>query len=302
MESMSKALSVLRTFCVKSASAARGFILVLTLVAIPANLWAQSTVSITSSTKDEDKEKTHLAVPGGAGATVTSTGTAGAGPLIGFQVWKLDKYFASSFFSFSPPLTVSGQQREFGTFLLNPSGRGTSYAFIGNKMWGFYPAGQCANAKSNCTVSNAHAFYGIGIRGGITNTTWQTESESEVQSVDGTVAYVAPEFVVTSKTYNQSEGNQYQFGLGVGPSFRFIAGDLAQAQNDDFRKRVLGTDQKSKAGVEITFFVRMNEFKPYVRFSHFSPPNSVDVPGFSGSQFVFGVDVLSPIFKTTLGP
>jgi hypothetical protein len=44
----------------------------------------------------------------------------------------------------------------------------------------------------------------------------------------------------------------------------------------------------------------MNQFKPYVRFTHFAPPYGMNVPGFSGSQFVFGVDVLSPLFQATL--
>ena len=63
---------------------------------------------------------------------------------------------------------------------------------------------------------------------------------------------------------------------------------------------LLGTNRNHYTGVELTFFVRLNQFKPYVRYSHFSAPHGTDINGFTGSQFVFGVDVLSPLFQTVL--
>jgi hypothetical protein len=53
-------------------------------------------------------------------------------------------------------------------------------------------------------------------------------------------------------------------------------------------------------GVEIEFFVRLNSFRPFVRFSRFTLPNRTDISGFSGTQALFGVDVLSAIFKKSL--
>lgn len=301
-----------------------------------AHLPGQSTSAAQGlSTKSGDESSTQLAVPGGAGATVTGTGTAGAGPLIGFQVWQQDRFFLSSFFTFSPPQTVSGQQHDFGAFLLNPPGQGTSFAFIGNKVFGVYlnahskptyrksraataaqrvaiAAGVAVPAKA-ATVDDAILFWGFGARTGVTNTTWQSGTGDTQQSAGGTVVYFVPEFAVTSKTYKlkDTQGkdtNQYQFGASVGPTFRAIGGDLAQTKQDSFRATLLGTDKKSYAGFEVTFFVRMNQFKPYVRFTHFASPatnlphpaQGIDVAGFSGSQFVFGVDVLSAIFQTKL--
>jgi hypothetical protein len=290
------------------------------------NASGQSTSAANAlSTKSGDEDTTQLSVPGGAGATVTSTGTAGAGPLIGFQVGKQDDSFISSFFTFSPPQTLTGQQHDFGAFLLNPPGQGTSFTFVGNKVFGVYrdkdsklvikksKGVKTDDVTKPATVADAAFFWGFGVRAGISSTVWQTGAGSTQQSESGTVLYLVPEFVVTSKTYKLQDAagvdtNQYQFGASVGPSFRGIGGDLAQVKNDAFRASLLGTDEKAHWGTEVTFFVRMNQFKPYVRFTHFSqPPTSfpqaakgIDVAGFSGSQFVFGVDVLSAIFQTKL--
>src|ERR1051325_823751 len=86
-------------------------------------LYGQSLTANLSAPKDK-QDDTQIAIPGGAGATVTGSGTAGAGPLLGFQVWKQDDFLLSSFFSFSAPQTISGQQHDFGAFLLNPPGQG----------------------------------------------------------------------------------------------------------------------------------------------------------------------------------
>ena len=290
---------------------------------------------------------TQLAVPGGAGATITPSGTAAAGPVLGFQVWQLDNYFLSGFFTFSVPQgfsgqppamgqTVSPQQSTFGTLVLNPPGQGTSYSFTGSKVWGWYPGGLhgCSKAlpvrklengnpatdtqgrpvfetetdgtirtvDASCSVTDAYAFIGGELRGGITNAAF-TEQTSAPISLNGSVAYVVPELMITSRTYNETVGmqpNQYQFGVTFGPSFRFLGGDFAQKSNNAFREALLGTSQTSMTGVELTFFLRLNQFKPYVRFTHFSAPKEGDIAGFSGSQFIFGVDVLSPLFQTTL--
>jgi hypothetical protein len=165
------------------------------------------------------------------------------------------------------------------------------------------------------TYSNCSVYVGFGARGGITNTAWQPQAVSTsavaAPALNGTVGYLTPEFLLTSKTYIQEsastsgQGNQYQFGVGVGPSWRLIGGDLAQgrstATTPTLRSQLLGTDQTSFTGFEVTFFVRMNQFKPYVRYSHFSAPNKINILGLTGSQFVFGVDVLSAIYQTTLG-
>ncbi|UWZ85967.1 hypothetical protein [Occallatibacter riparius] len=301
----------------------------------------------TTSTNAKTAETT-ISVPGGAGATVTSSGTAGAGPIIGFQVSQLDNYFISSFFTISPPQSVSGQlptgtqtvsadQGNFGAFLLTPPGQGTSYSFAGNRMFGFQSmkAKGCISAQTKSTTAKAAAvaagnttgdlvesgcaiYVGFGGRGGVTNTTWVGQvTGGNNQSKSGTVAFITfPELVVTSKTYVSpisssaagaaNQNNQYQFGVSFGPSWRFIGGDLAQGQSTSttptFRSQMLGTDKTSFFSPEVTFFVKMNEFKPYFRFSHFSQPKADQpIPGFTGSQFVFGVDVTSAIFQTKPG-
>ncbi len=298
---------------------------------------AQGAPGNSVSTPPGSETTTQLAVPGGAGATLTPSGTAAAGPILGFQVWQQDKFFISSFFTFSvpqtfsgqppaPPQTVSPQQGSFGALLLNPPGQGTSYSFTGNRMWGVYPttglkactatkpqkdssgnvmknaAGVVQRTSADCTVADAYFFFGSELRGGITNASW-TESTAIPVTVGSSVAYMAPELLVTSKTYNfvtNGNQNQYQFGAAAGPSFRFLGGDVAQAENSAFRNSLLGTTKTKMSGFELTFFVRMNQFKPYVRYTHFAPSAGNNIAGFSGSQFTFGVDVLSPLFQTTL--
>jgi hypothetical protein len=259
-------------------------------------LEGQSLTATLSVPKDK-QDDTQIAIPGGAGATVTGSGTAGAGPLLGFQVWKQDNFLLSSFFSFSAPQAISGQQHDFGAFLLNPPGQGTSYSFAGNRVVPCF-------LFVTCDKTTAPVFVGIAGRAGVTNTSWQTGSGSTSQSVSGTVAYITPAILLTSKTYvtgeTNEEQNQYQFGVSAGPGFRYIAGDLAQSSNDTFRQQTLGTTKKSMLGVEIEFFVRLNSFRPFVRFSRFTLPNRTDISGFSGTQALFGVDVLSAIFKKSL--
>ena len=271
---------------------------VLLAVSFSVNLHAQSLTSNISAPKDQE-ETTQIAIPGGAGATVSGTGTAGAGPLLGFQVWQQDSFLISSFFTFSAPQNVSGEQHDFGAFLLNPPGQGTSYSFAGNRVWKCFPVHGCSGKEK----TDAPVFVGIGGRLGVTNTTWQTGSGSTAQNVSGTVAYFTPAVLVTSNTFITGENtdqNQYQFGISAGPAFRYIAGDLAQSSNDAFRQQTLGATKKSFTGLEVEFFVRMNSFRPFVRFSRFDVGNGTNIPGFSGVQAIFGVDVLSAIFKKSL--
>jgi hypothetical protein len=298
---------------------------------------AQNTSAPVTNAKTTD---TTISVPGGAGATVTNSGTTGAGPIIGFQISKLDNFFISSFFTTSPPQSISGQlptgnqtvssdQGNFGSFLLNPPGQGTSYSFGGSKVWGVPKCGsaqdntkktKAANGTTTLTESSCNDYVGFGGRGGVTNATWVGQVTGGTnQSVSGTVAYVTfPELVITSRTYISpvsssgqaggatNQNNQYQFGVSFGPSWRFIGGDLAQKQstagNPTLRNQLFGTDKTSFFSPEVTFFVKMNEFQPYFRFTHFAtPPGGSPIPGFSGSQFVFGVDVTSAIFQTKPG-
>lgn len=91
----------------------------------------------------------------------------------------------------------------------------------------------------------------------------------------------------------------------MGPTFRFVGGDLGQISQNNFRLQTLGTSKRAFSGSEFEFFVRENQFRPFVRFTYFPRPagmsgSPADIGGFSGTQFVFGVDVLSPIYQNTL--
>lgn len=118
---------------------------------------AQSPVSGLSKYGTGDGTSTEISIPGGAGAAINGGSTGAAGPLIGFQVWQPDNYLISTFFTFAPPQELAGTKRDFGSFLLTPPGRGTSFTFAGSKV---HAVGE-------------HFFVGGGGRAGITNTTWK---------------------------------------------------------------------------------------------------------------------------------
>ncbi len=245
---------------------------------------AQAPVSGLSKYASGDGDKMQIAIPGGAGAAINGSSTGAAGPLIGFQVWKPDDYLLSTFFTFAPPQELAGTKRDFGSFLLTPPGRGTSFTFAGSKVRGI----------------GKHIFVGGGGRAGITNTTWKDLSDSKVEPLSGSVAYFSPSLILTSETFRTpgNGSNEYQFGLLTGYGVRHLTGDLSQPSAAAFRQKLVNTDRTTLHGLEIEFFVRMNQFRPYFRYTRFQL--NTEVPGLSGGQVVFGVDVLSSIFRTEL--
>lgn len=116
--------------------------------------------------------------------------------------------------------------------------------------------------------------------------------------MSGSVAYFSPSLIVTSKTFRPDEKNEYQFGLLTGYGVRHLTGDLSKPSAAAFRKKLVNTERTTLHGLEIEFFVRMNQFRPYFRYSRFQL--NTEVPGLSGGQVVFGVDVLSSIFRTSV--
>src|SRR4051812_47832868 len=95
------------------------------------------------------------------------------------------------------------------------------------------------------------------------------------------------------------ETNQFQLGFETGPSWRSLGGDVSQ--NDAFRQQIVGTTKSTFFAWETTFFVRVNSVQPFARFTYVARPDNIAIPGLTGNQLVWGVNVASTLFsaKTT---
>lgn len=246
----------------------------------------------------KEQDKPEFAIPLGAtaglGADAEKDATAGA--LLGFQIAttrKESKSFVSLFFSLAPAETIRGEQKDFGAFLLNPSRAGSSFFLAGNYLW-----------NPNHSEPKKEYYIGPSLRTGLTRSTWQATVDSTSQSVDGFVGYATLSFLVMSRTHktaggnSEGQSNEYEFGLEVGPTYRWIGGDLARGRSFIESPEVLGTAQTSLAGFEATFFARLNTAKPFLRLTRFKRGTSI--PGFSGWQAMIGVDILSSLFRSEL--
>lgn len=74
-----------------------------------------------------DDPPVSLAVPAGATAAVGEDKSATAGPVLGFQAWRPDDFFAGAFFTFDTPARLNGDGRRANEFLRNPPATGTSF-------------------------------------------------------------------------------------------------------------------------------------------------------------------------------
>jgi hypothetical protein len=143
--------------------------------------------------------------------------------------------------------------------------------------------------------------YGIGGRWGTTSSSFEfTPAGGTAIKQDGFGVVGSLTAQVMTKTHYVSLGDgdetgEFQLGIELGPTWRLLGGDLSE--NDSFRQQLLGTDQTTFAGFEMTFFVRLNAIQPFARFSSFGRPDDVAIPGFTGRQLVWGVNVASALFN-----
>jgi hypothetical protein len=152
---------------------------VLMVYLLPSVSWAQPNMSILSSkagagaAPGDAGDLTQVAVPAGALASVGSDDTeAGAGPIFGFQIWKRDTAFLGVFFTFAPASTISGTQNDFGAFVLNAPAKGTSFFVSGNQTpWPL--------SFSKDPFAKPKILLGYGGRAGVTNSTWETGTDTE---------------------------------------------------------------------------------------------------------------------------
>lgn len=229
---------------------------------------------------------TRIAVPVAASSSLGGENQQGVAPTLGFQLWQRDKFFIGAFFSISATDTTVSEH--YGSFVLNPPMKGNSFYVSGNYL---HP------------VSTTPVLAGVGGRWGTTSTTFAftpTGGTAQQQPGFGTVASVTAQLVTKSFDANFGDtAGEFQLGVEVGPTWRSLGGDVGQ--NDAFRTQILGTSVTRFTGFETTFFVRVNSVQPFARFSHFSQPSGVVIPGLTGSQVVWGVNVAGSVFQAKTG-
>src|SRR5688572_5029238 len=173
--------------------------------------------------------KTEFGFPAGASAGLSSGGGSGdAGALLGFQVWKKDEGLLAVFFNYAGPNTISGSQKDFGKFLLNPGTQGSSLFTTGNLI--------LKGKDKGVQIGGTYRF-------GVTFTTWQATVPGTDPSYEGFLIYLAPALLVSSRTFDAGNDNEYQLGFEIGPGFRALGGDLAQADLFRSAPTVLGFNE-----------------------------------------------------------
>lgn len=241
-----------------------------------------------------------LAVPAGATAAVGEDESASAGPVLGFQAWRPDDFFAGAFFTFDTPAKLNGDGRRANEFLRNPPATGTSFYASASKILWAINRDSVVGAVTRRTADEGQqvAYIGFATRMGVTNATLERKAGDEVIAKEAFIFHFTPALLVTSRTFREASGGEYQFGAELGIASRLIGGDAAQDKEFLSAPDVLGTDKKGHLGFDGTLFVRLNAFQPFVRVTYFGKTSGSHQAAFSGFQATFGINVQSSLFQT----
>lgn len=241
--------------------------------------------AIASDGDQPANKETKISFPVGVTAglkTNKSDEPVNRGAIVGLQLGIKDNYFISALFNYSGSKKIAGEQSSFGAFLLNPSSEGSSFTFSGNKLW---------------TIKDSKILLGLSVRTGVSFTDWEVTNSEGTETHNGSLFYSVPSVILVTKTNGKSE-SKFQFGLEVGLGFRKIMGDLSQADEFISKDEVLGVSRTSFIGFEATFFLKLNDVRPFLRITIY--PEKYGIKGFSGWQAYLGFDLLSPLFKASL--
>lgn len=241
-----------------------------------------------------------LAVPAGATAALSRDETAAAGPVMGFQAWRPDDFFAGAFFTFDTPARLNGDGRRANEFLRNPPATGTSFYASASKIVGAINRDSVVGYVTRRTADDGQqvAYFGFALRMGATNATLERQAGDEVIAKEAFIFHFTPALLLTSRTFRDVSGGEYQFGVELGLAGRVIGGDAAHDKAFLSAPDVLGSDDRRRFGFDGTLFVRLNAFQPFVRMTYFDKSNDAHQAAFSGFQATFGINVQSSLFQT----
>jgi hypothetical protein len=230
---------------------------------------------------------TYLAVP--AGAKASAGDSKGGAGIFGVQIWQRDSLFLSAFASVGAEQTVT---EKFGGYVLNPSNEGSSFQLSGHRVvW-----------KSRGSTSPALFNAGVSGRATFTLSNWKVTSGQTVSESRGLVTSLTPALRLATKTFEREtttdEKDEYQLAFEIGPTWRFIGGDVGHEEAFRTMPQVLSAAKTSYAGLEWSISFRVNAWQPFARFTWIPQPGTGPIRGLTGTQAVIGVDVVSALFKT----
>ena len=170
----------------------------------------------------------------------------------------------------------------FGSDLLNP----VSGNYLGGSLAFRYKLHGLHKTDSLLISKEGHWFF---IDTGIVQNSWKFD-ENEIQAtiLAGTIGYEIVPFADID-----GDKNQFQFSLKIGPSIRYLSGDIGLAINKDLRTNVLNTSNRIWLGVEITAQIRINTLRGYLRVTSFAN----QIPGFGKTAIIVGIEALAQLFK-----
>jgi hypothetical protein len=183
-------------------------------------------------------------------------------------------------------------RRNFGASLLLPASGPSLGAGLLDLAFRF------ASLGSVCQSLAIHAY------GSVSSGTWIDAPAGATSPEYGTIvggAGGALRCVLFSGSFSQDPdrladaplGNRVAAFVEVGPSFRTIGGEIADADNNDVRVALLNTTEKGHWGVEATLGLEVNGVKAGVTYYGFWN----EVPGMSDGQVVAGLSVESALLR-----
>lgn len=224
--------------------------------------------------------KTNMAVPVGASAAADDQDASGAA-VLGFQVFKNGRYLASAFVNVGSSRLVSSGEGT-GATLRNPGNNGAG----GYLKLNWLPVGIGGARLGAAALLGAQAqdWEAPGVAG---------------SPMGGSMSYLNLGVMLQSPIFTPSgagmSGNSYSVGIIVGPTARWIGGDVTLPSGAAFREAFLGTPETEFWGLDVTLFLTLNSAAPYVKITNFSKDD--DIAGLSGTQLTVGVDVLAAAFQ-----
>jgi|GEM_PF-3815591 len=181
-----------------------------------------------------------------------------------------EKISSNIFFSYNGKQQIDVNKiQQFGANLLNPNN-----------------SGQSLNLAFRAKI---HRNYGALLEFSAVDSDWKIDSTSVVDAspiITKIGGFVRP-FIF------DLEENDLDLTIEFKYTIRNIVGDFANQERTIDQKMISNTTFK---GFEAQLNLRFNSVKMYMQMA-MNNPEGIDIPGFSGNQLVFGIDVTGNLIK-----
>ncbi|MDQ3136411.1 MAG: hypothetical protein M3Q93_02360 [Gemmatimonadota bacterium] len=170
----------------------------------------------------------------------------------------------------------------FGTALLAPAAGSSLNAGVVDVRW---------NAAQEPKKGLCGTF-GLRGYGSISSARWQTDTSGTTAGVvtpGAGLGGFCQLLSVHPSAPAETEARSLSAVLDIGLAVRGIGGDIAQTANDTIRMRLIGSDTRTKVGLEIGLALQVNGIK--AGLTYYSFPG--ETPGLSDGQVIAGFSVQS---------